>query len=160
MANFGSLLWRQSHSPNSNNCNLHYLTWRSPGAYHNKVGSLSPVEHLVGFELGTFRFLLQCLNPIGHSCSLSLLSPFIDVYKNVYVSSFFLCTVRLWSSLPIEYFPLTYDLNGFKCRINRRPLTVGSFETDFLYALILLYFFSCNSMSFSDCSALHWVNPN
>ena len=30
----------------------------------NKVGSLSPAEHLVGFEPGTFRFLLQCLNPL------------------------------------------------------------------------------------------------
>ena len=29
--------------------------------------SLSPVECLVGFELGTFRFLLQRLNPLGHS---------------------------------------------------------------------------------------------
>ena len=28
-------------------------------------------------------------------------------YKDVYVNSFFLCTARLWNSLPIEYFPLT-----------------------------------------------------
>ena len=27
----------------------------------NEVGSLSPAERLVGFELGTFRFLLQHL---------------------------------------------------------------------------------------------------
>ena len=27
----------------------------------------------------------------------------------------------------IEYIPLTYDLNGFKSRINRHLLTVGSF---------------------------------
>ena len=33
----------------------------------NKVGSLSPAERLVGFEPGTFRFLLQRLNPLGHS---------------------------------------------------------------------------------------------
>ena len=31
------------------------------------VESLSPAERLVGFEPGTFRFLLQCLNPLGHS---------------------------------------------------------------------------------------------
>ena len=30
---------------------------------HNMVGSLSPAEHLAGFEPGTFQFLLQCLNP-------------------------------------------------------------------------------------------------
>ena len=48
-------------------------------------------------------------------------------YKDVYVNSFFLCTARIWNSLPIECFPLTYNLNGFKSRINRHLLTVGSF---------------------------------
>ena len=48
-------------------------------------------------------------------------------YKDVCVSSFFPRTARLWNSLPIEYFPLTYDLRGFKSRINRYLLTVGSF---------------------------------
>ena len=48
-------------------------------------------------------------------------------YKDVYVNSFFPRTARLWNSLPIECFPLTYDLSGFKSRINRYPLTVGSF---------------------------------
>ena len=32
-------------------------------------------------------------------------------YKDVYVNSFFPDKVRLWNSLPIECFPLTYDLN-------------------------------------------------
>ena len=32
----------------------------------NEVGSLSPAEHIVGFEPGTFRFWSQCLNPLGH----------------------------------------------------------------------------------------------
>ena len=36
-------------------------------------------------------------------------------------------TARLWNSLPLECFPLTYDLSGFKSRINRHLLTVGSF---------------------------------
>ena len=35
-------------------------------------------------------------------------------YKDVYVNSFFPHTARLWNSLPIEYFPLTYNLNSFK----------------------------------------------
>ena len=48
-------------------------------------------------------------------------------YKDVYVNSFFPGTARLWNSLPIEYFPLTYDLSGFKSRINRYLLTVSSF---------------------------------
>ena len=48
-------------------------------------------------------------------------------YKDVYVNSFFLWTASLWISLPIECFPLTYDLNSFKSRINKHLLTVHSF---------------------------------
>ena len=48
-------------------------------------------------------------------------------YKDVYVNSFFPCTARLWNSLAIKCFPLTYDLSGFKSRINRYLLTIGSF---------------------------------
>ena len=48
-------------------------------------------------------------------------------YKDVYVKSFFPRTAKLWNSLPIECFPLTYDLSGFKFRINKHLLTVGSF---------------------------------
>ena len=48
-------------------------------------------------------------------------------YKDFYVNSFFPCTDRLWNSLPKECFPVTYDLNGSKSRINRGLLTVGSF---------------------------------
>ena len=40
-------------------------------------------------------------------------------YKDVYVNSIFPRTARLWNSLPIKCFPLTYDLNGFKPRISR-----------------------------------------
>ena len=47
--------------------------------------------------------------------------------KDVYVNSFFSRTARLWNSLPMECFPLTYDLSGFKPRINRYLLTVGFF---------------------------------
>ena len=46
-------------------------------------------------------------------------------YKDI--NSFFPRTARLWNSLPIEYFPSTYDLSDFKSRINRYLLTVGSF---------------------------------
>ena len=48
-------------------------------------------------------------------------------YRDVYVNNFFPHTAKLRNSLPIEYFPLTYFLTGFKCRINRHLLTVGSF---------------------------------
>ena len=46
-------------------------------------------------------------------------------YKDV--NSFFPGTARLWNSLPIECFPLTYDLTGFKSSINRHLSTVRSF---------------------------------
>ena len=48
-------------------------------------------------------------------------------YKDVYVNSFFPRMAQLWNSLPVECFPLTYDHGGFKSRINRHLLTVGSF---------------------------------
>ena len=38
-------------------------------------------------------------------------------YKDVYVNSFFPRTARLWNSLPIECFPLIYDLSGFKLEL-------------------------------------------
>ena len=47
-------------------------------------------------------------------------------YKGVYVNSFFSRTTNFWNSLPIECFPLTYDISGFKSRINNL-LTGGSF---------------------------------
>ena len=48
-------------------------------------------------------------------------------YKDVYVNSFFPPTARFWNSLPLECFPLTYDLSGCKSRINRLLLTIGSY---------------------------------
>ena len=47
-------------------------------------------------------------------------------YKDVYVNCFFPRTARLQNALSIEFFPLTYDLSGFKSRIYRNLLTVGS----------------------------------
>ena len=44
--------------------------------------------------------------------------------KDVYVNSLFPGTPRLWHSLLIEWFCLTYDLNGFKFRINRHLLII------------------------------------
>ena len=43
------------------------------------------------------------------------------------MSSFFPRTARLWNPLPIECFPLTYNLNCIKSRINRPLVTVDSF---------------------------------
>ena len=43
---------------------------------------------------------------------------FTRCYKDVYVNSFFPRTARLWNSLPIECFPLTYDLNDIPVCFN------------------------------------------
>ena len=61
--------------------------------------------------------------------------------QDVCVNSFFPGTARLWNSLPIECFHLTYDLSVFKSRINRHLLTVGSFYTDVLYVLCFMFYF-------------------
>ena len=47
-------------------------------------------------------------------------------YKDVYVSSIFPHTAKLWNSLLIECFPLNYNLSGFKSRINRHLITAVS----------------------------------
>ena len=66
--------------------------------------------------------------PTHYSDSLHGFSVIIPrCYKDVSVDSFFPGTARLWNSLPIECFLLTYDLSGFKSRINRHLLTVDSF---------------------------------
>ena len=43
-------------------------------------------------------------------------------YRDVCVNSFFPCIARLWNSPPIECFPLSYDLSGFKSRIQKKQL--------------------------------------
>ena len=54
-------------------------------------------------------------------------------YKDVYVNSFFPWPTKLWNSLPIKCFPLTYDINGFKspfnCKffLNRFPVCFNLF---------------------------------
>ena len=62
-------------------------------------------------------------------------------YKDVYVNSFFPRTAKLWNSLPIECFPLTYNLSGFKsntisfnCRffLNRFHVCFSLFVLPFL----------------------------
>ena len=86
--------------------------------------------------------------------------------KDVYVYSFFPHTSRLWNSLPIEYFPLNYDLSGFKYIINRHLLSVGSFLSRFTVFFNLFEFFSCNSMYIHTsksqlyCMWLLWTSKN
>ena len=106
---------------------------REPFAHHRNVASLSLFYR---YYFGRCSFELAQLVPLCYSqgrstCYSDRLYDFSVTiprcYKDVYGSSFFPCTARLWNSLPIECFPLTYDLSSFKSRINRYLLSVGSF---------------------------------
>ena len=80
-------------------------------------------------------------------------------YKDV--NSFFPHTGRLWNSLPIEYFSLTFDLNGFKSRINRHLLTVeflNRFLVCFNPFMLLFLVTPCLVVAVQLC--MHGVNPN
>ena len=110
-----------------------YATSLENLAHHRNVVSLSL---FYSYYFGRFSSELAQLVPLPYSrgrstCYSHRLYNFsvtiCRCYKDVYVNSFFPHTARLWNSLPIECFPLTYDLDGFKPRINRHLLTVGSF---------------------------------
>lgn len=60
------------------------------------------------------RYILAELNP--------------KCYKDGYVKSFFLRTTAIWNSLPVEYFPLTYDPNCSKFRVNRYLIFISFFD--------------------------------
>ena len=108
---------------------------------------VKPKEAMHGSEDQKWSANLQrTLNKGVGGASLTIFAADCRCYKDVYVNSFFLCTARIWNSLPIECFSLTYNLSSFKSRINKHLLTVGSLQRDLLYPLIFLYFFSCNSM--------------
>ena len=84
------------------------------GRCSSEVAQLVPLPFSGGWPTFFFDRL--------HDFSITILR----CYKDVYINSFFPHTARLWNSLPIEWFPLTY-FSGFKSRINRHHLTVGSF---------------------------------
>ena len=69
------------------------------------------------FFRGGFNYWIVLL----YAIMLLLSSPLL------YAKSFFPRTAWLGNPLPIECFPLTYDLNGFKSRIDRHLWTVSSF---------------------------------
>ena len=118
-----------------------------PLAYHQNVASLSLFyRYYFGRCSSEQAQLVPLCFPRGRSTHYSDRLHDFPVtipwcYKGVYVNSSFPCTAWLQNSLPKECFSLTYDLNGFKSKINRHLLTVGSLWTDFLYALIFFCFF-------------------
>ena len=87
------------------------------------------------------------------------LSPFLDVMRMSMSTVSFSRTPRFWHSLHAECFPLTYDLNSFKSRVNRhlfnRHLSKKISSTIFIF-----FFFFCNAIPCRGCSALHEWKPN
>ena len=102
-----------AHCQNVANISLFYRYYF--GKCSSELAELVPLS----YSRGKFT----CYSDRLHDFSVTI----VRCYKDVYVNRFFLCTARLWNSLPIECFPLTYDLSGFKSRINRHLLTVGLF---------------------------------
>ena len=67
------------------------------------------------------------------------LSPFLDVVKMSNVNCFFHRTARHWNSLPAEFFPLTFDLNDFKPRVNRHfELCLFSFSNHLFHMFFMI----------------------
>ena len=103
-----------------------------PFAHHRNVASLSLFYRYCFSrcfselaQLVLLRFSRRSTRYSDRLHDFSLTIP--RCYKDVYVYSYFPCTARLWNSLPIESFHLTYDLSGSKSKINRHLLIVGSF---------------------------------
>ena len=119
-----------------------------PLAHHRNVASLSL---FYSYYFGRCSSELVELVPFPHSCGSSTrysirLHDFSVTfprrcYKDFYINSFFPRTARFWNSWPAEFFPLTYDINGFKSRFNRHLFSLGSFYTVFLYGFHLFLLF-------------------
>ena len=66
------------------------------------------------------------------------LSPFLDIIKMSNVNCFFHGTARHWNSLLPECFPLTFDLNDFKPRVNRHfELCLFPFSNHLFYMFFI-----------------------
>ena len=112
---------------------LSLATFLEPLAHRRNVTSLSRFyRYYFGRCSSEVAQLVPLLFSRGSSTRYShrmhdLSVPIPRCYKDVYVNSFFPGTARLWNSLPMECFTLTYDLNGFKSRINRHLSTIEFF---------------------------------
>ena len=88
-------------------------------------------------RLSWFHFILEGVILID--CMIFVTIP--RCYKDVYVSSFFPRTATLWTSLPIECFPLTYDVSGFKSSLELKVIFFHSKPLDAPYSSQIDTFF-------------------
>ena len=102
-------------------------------AHHQNVASLSLSYryYFGGCSSELAQLVPLPVSRVRSTCYSDILHDFSVViprcYKDIYVNSFFPRTARLWNSLPVECFPLTYDRSGFMSRINRHLITVSFF---------------------------------
>ena len=136
------------------NCSTHTVFFHAKTVFYRYYFSRSSLQQaqLVPFPFSSGR----CTHFSDRLHDFSVTIP--RCYKNGNVNSFFPRKARLWNSLPIKCFPLTYNLNGFKSS-NRHLLIVGSFWRDFLYALIFFCFFflvtPCLAVAVQPC--VEWI---
>ena len=93
-----------AHCRNVASINLFYRCYFSRCS--SKLAQLVPLPYSQG------RY--TCYSDRLHNFSVTIPRCFMDFYVN----SFFPSTARLLNFLPVECFPLTYDLNRFESRIN------------------------------------------
>ena len=92
------------------------------------------VSHFYRYYFGRCSAELAQLVPLPFSCGRStheidcmvFVSPSLLDVTRMPMSTVSCLTQLNWNSLPIECFPLSYNWNGCKSRINRYLLTVGS----------------------------------
>ena len=73
--------------------------------------------HFFFLEVGLLIILIDCI---------IFLSPFLDVMRMSMSTVYFFAHLDS-GILPLECFPLTYDLSSFKSKINKHLLAVSSF---------------------------------
>ena len=109
--------------------------------------------------LSWFHFLIVVAGPlvILIGCMIFLL-PFLDVKRMFMSTSFFHRIARFCNSLSSDCFPLIYDVNGFKSRVNRHlfsfELFLISFPISFSSFLLFLV-----TPCFVVAVACHGVKP-
>ena len=74
--------------------------------------------YFLSLEGGLLVILIECM---------IFLPSFVDVIRMSVSTVSFLAKLDSGILMLIKCFPLTYDLNGFKFKINRHLITVGSF---------------------------------
>ena len=120
--------------------NLTHAASLKPLDHYQNVASLSLFyKHLSGrcssklAELAVLPYSWERSTHYSNSCMIFVL-PILDAwwYKDLCVNNFFASTARLWAPLHVFFF-LSCNLHGFKSRVCRQLLPLGSFYSPFLY---------------------------